>query len=51
MVLRLKPMAKLVTPKAEVLDRTKVLHDPQTQTYGETSHSNGTSAKKNDGLA
>ena len=39
MVLRLKPMGKLVTSKIiQVLDRTKVLHGPQTQTYGETSH-------------
>ena len=39
MVLRLKPMGKLVTSEAEVLDRTKVLHGPRTQTYGESSHS------------
>ena len=39
MVLGLKPMGKLVTSKnIQVLDRTKVLHGPQTQTYGETSH-------------
>ena len=39
MVLGLKSMGKLVTSKnIQVLDRTKVLHGPQTQTYGETSH-------------
>ena len=39
MVLGPKPMGKLVTSKnIQVLDRTKVLHGPQTQTYGETSH-------------
>ena len=38
MVLELKPIGKLVTPEAQVLDRTKVLHGPQTQTYGETSY-------------
>ena len=38
MVLGLKPMGKLDTPSAQVLDRTKVLHGPQTQTYGETSY-------------
>ena len=43
MVLRLKPMGKLATSrekkkKNEVLDRTKVLNGPQTQTYRETSY-------------
>ena len=33
-------MGKLDTIRAQVLDRTKVLHGPQTQTYGETRHSN-----------
>ena len=38
MVLELKPMGKLATlRRIQVLDRTKVLHGPQTQTYGETS--------------
>ena len=26
------------SPLGKVLDRTKILHDPQTQTYGETSY-------------
>ena len=39
MVLRLKPVGKIVTPEVYVLDRTKVLHGPPTQTYGETGHS------------
>ena len=34
MILELKPMGKLDTLRAQVLDRTKVLHDPWTQTYG-----------------
>ena len=41
MVLELKPMGKLTTSKKkkeQVLDRTKVLHGPRTQTYGETSY-------------
>ena len=42
MVLGLKPMGKLATSreekKNEVLDRTKVLNGPQTQTYRETSY-------------
>ena len=38
MVLELKPMEKPTTSKKKVLDRTKVLHDPRTQTYEETSH-------------
>ena len=39
MVLGLKPMGKLVTfRKIQVLDRTKILHGPQTQTYGEISY-------------
>ena len=38
MVLGLKPMGKLLTSKnIQVLDKTKVLHGPQTQTCGETS--------------
>ena len=40
MVLGLKSLGKLGTSKKpQVPDRTKVLHGPQTQTYGETSHS------------
>ena len=49
MVLGLKPMGKLATSKKKlstrqnqglvlVLDRTKVLHGPLTQTYGESSY-------------
>ena len=39
MVFELKPMGKLGTSREiEVLDRTKVLHGPQIQTYGETSY-------------
>ena len=40
MVLRFKLIRKLDTPKALVLDKTKVLHGPRTQTYGETRQSN-----------
>ena len=47
MVLGLKLMEKLATPKRkkkekekknQVLDRTKVLHGPWTQAYGETNY-------------
>ena len=39
MVLGLKPIGKLVNSrKIQVLDRTKVLHGPRTQTYGEISY-------------
>ena len=38
MVLRLKPMGKPTTYQNQVLDRTKVLHGPRTQTYGETNY-------------
>ena len=39
MILGFKPMGKLITfDNYLVLDRTKVLHDPQTQSYGETSY-------------
>ena len=53
MVLGLKPMGKLVTSKnIQVLDRTKVLHGPWTQTYGETSHlKKYPSARQNQGIA
>ena len=40
MVLGLKPMGKPTTYKYQVLDRTKVLHGPRTQTYGETNYLN-----------
>ena len=38
MVLGPKPMGKPITYQNQVLDRTKVLHGPQTQTYGETNY-------------
>ena len=39
MVLGLKPMGKLITSDNYLsLDRTKVLHGPRTQTYGETNN-------------
>ena len=39
MVLGLKPIGKLITlDKYQVLDRTKVLHSPRTQIYGETNN-------------
>ena len=39
MVLGLKPMGKPSTKeKSKVLDRTKALHGPRTQTYGETKY-------------
>ena len=38
MVLGLKPMGKPTTYQNQVLDRTKVLHGPRTQIYGETNY-------------
>ena len=38
MVLGLKPMGETNYLKNQVLDRTKVLHGPRTQTYGETNY-------------
>ena len=38
MVLGLKPMGTPTTYQNQVLDRTKVLHGPRTQTYGETNY-------------
>ena len=38
MVLGLKPMGKPTTYKYQVLDRTKILLGPRTQTYGETNY-------------
>ena len=38
MVLGLKPMGKPTTYRNQVLDKTKVLHGPRTQTYGETNY-------------
>ena len=38
MVFGLKPVGKPTTYQNQVLDRTKVLHGPRTQTYGETDY-------------
>ena len=38
MVLGLRPMGKPTTYRNQILDRTKVLHSPRTQTYGETNY-------------
>ena len=38
MILGLKPMGKPTTYQNQLLDRTKVLHGPRTQTYGETNY-------------
>ena len=38
MVLGLKPMGKPTTYQNQVLDKTKVLHGPRTQIYGETNY-------------
>ena len=53
MVHRLKPMGKLVASrKNKVLDRTKVLHGPWTQTYGEAKYlQKNLNARQNQGLA
>ena len=55
MVLGLNPLGKLATSKKnKVLDKTKVLHGPRTQTYGETSYfqkKKKTSTRQNRGLA
>ena len=53
MVLGLKPIRKPVTSrKIYVLDRTKVLHGSQTQTYGETSYfQENLGTRQNQGLA
>ena len=53
MVLGLKPMGKLATPKKiQVLDRTKVLHGPRIQTYGEISYfKKNLSTRQNQDLA
>ena len=40
MVLGLKPMGKPTTYQYRVLDGTKVLHGPRTQTYEETNYLN-----------
>ena len=42
MVLGLKPMGKpSIQEKLQVLDRTKALHGPRTQAYGETKYKKG----------
>ena len=51
MVLELKPMGKPTTYQNQVLDRTKVLHSPQTQTYGETNYLSKSSFGQNQGIA
>src|SRR6266571_4963006 len=55
MVLELKPMGKPSTEKkkSQVLDRTKALHGPRTQAYGETKYREEkiTSFGQNQGLA
>ena len=53
MVLGLKPMGKLDTSqKLKVLDKTKVLLGPRTQTYGETSYfKKNLSTRQNQGFA
>src|SRR6266702_466581 len=55
MILGLKPMGKPSTKKkiSQVLDRTKALHGPRTQAYGETKYKkeNITSFGQNQGLA
>ena len=55
MVLELKPMGKPSTQKKklQVLDKTKALHGPRTQAYGETKYSKEktTSFGQNQGLA
>ena len=38
MVLGLKPMGKPTTYQNQVLDRTKILNGPRTQTCGETNY-------------
>ena len=53
MVLRLKPIGKLITVTTIwVLDRTKVLHGPRTQTYGKLiTYDKYLSVRQNEGLA
>ena len=47
MVLGLKPMGKPIKKKKklQVLDKTKALHGPWTQAYGETNYSDGESPR------
>ena len=51
MVLRLKPMGKPTIYQNQVLDRTKVLHGPRTQTYEETNYLPKSSFGQNQGIA
>ena len=51
MVLGLKPMRKPTTYQNQVLERTKVLHGPQTQIYGETNYLSKSSFGQNQGIA
>ena len=50
-VLGLKLMGKPTTSRNQVLDRTKVLHGPRTQTYGETNYFQKSSFGQNQGIA
>ena len=51
MVLGLKPMGKPTTYENQVLDRTKILHGPRTQNYGETNYLTKSSFGQNQGIA
>ena len=51
MVLGLKPMGKPTIYQNQVLDRTKVLHGPRTQTYGETNYLSKSSFGQDQGIA
>ena len=51
MVFGLKPMGKPTNYQNRVLDRTKVLHGPRTQTYGETNYLSKSSFGQNQGIA
>ena len=51
MVLGLKPIGKPTTYQNQILDRTKVLHGPRIQTYGETNYLSILSFGQNQGIA
>ena len=51
MVLGLKPIGKPTTYQNQVLDKTKVLHGPRTQTYGETNYLSKSSFGQNQCIA
>ena len=51
MVLGIKPMGKPNTNQNQVLDRTKVLHGPQTQTYWKTNNLSKLSFGQHQGIA